>query len=68
VKIVSKDGLSVSILYLFVAAKIFLGKLTQTGPLRGFIARLKASPITFGIIFEFLTVHVFLVMGVNKDC
>ena len=53
---------------ILAAAKIFLGKLTHTGPLRGFIARLKASLITFGIIFEFLTVQVFLVMGVNKDC
>ena len=47
---------------------MFLGKLTQTGPLLGFIARLKASLIIFGITFEFLTVHVFLVMGVNNDC
>ena len=41
---------------------------THTGPRLGFIARLKASPITFGIILEFFTVHVFLVIGVNSDC
>ena len=64
----SKEGLLVFILYVFVAARIFLGRLTQTGPLLGFIARLNASLITLGIIFEFFTVHVFLVIGVNKDC
>ena len=40
----------------------------HTGPLLGDIAKLKASLKTAGIFLALVTVHVFLVMGLNKDC
>ena len=49
-------------------AKIFLGRLIHTGPLLGDIASLKALLKVIGIFLASVTVQVFLVIGLNKDC
>ena len=55
------------ILNLSLFARIFLGRLIQTGPLLGDIANLNASLKVFGIFLGLLTVQVFFVTGLNKD-